>query len=67
MKPLYVIYFWVNEKNLPNKKITDVVMFDGASSVHIGGDPMKFYYPKLTIMRGVEPTFFFPMIFPKYQ
>ena len=34
-------------------------MFDGASSVHIGGDPMKFYYPKLTIMRGVEPTFFF--------
>ena len=33
-----------------------IVMFDGASNVHIGGYLMKIHYPKLTVMYGVEHT-----------
>ena len=31
-------------------------MFDGASNVQLGGELLKFYYPKLTVMRVVELT-----------
>ena len=31
-------------------------MFDGASNVQLGGKLLKAYYPKLTVMRGVEHT-----------
>ena len=31
-------------------------MFDGASNVKLGGKLLKVYYPKLTVMRGVEQT-----------
>ena len=36
-------------------------MFYGASNVQLGGELLKFYYPKLTVMRGSEDnasTFF---------
>ena len=38
----------------PGKKLTDIVMFDGASNVKLGGKRLKVHYPKLTVMRGVE-------------
>ena len=38
--------------------ITDVVMFDGDSNVQLGGELMKFHYPKLTVMHGVEHIFY---------
>ena len=53
-EPLYVIDFVITQKNHPNNKITDVVMFDGASNVQFGGKMMKIHYPKLKVMRGVE-------------
>ena len=31
-------------------------MFDGASNVQLCGELLKIYYPKLTVMRGVELT-----------
>ena len=40
----------------PNRTITDVVIFDGASNVYIGGELMKTHCPKLTLMHGVEHT-----------
>ena len=40
----------------PGKKLTVIVMFDGASNVQLGERPLKVHYPKLTIMRGVEHT-----------
>ena len=45
----------------PGKKSTDIVMFDGASNVQLGGKLLKVHDPKLTVMRGVElavPLFF---------
>ena len=38
----------------PDKFITDVFMFDGASNVQLGVDLLKFYCQKLTVTRGVE-------------
>ena len=38
------------------KKLPDIVIFDEASNVQLGGKPLKVYYPKLTVMRGVENT-----------
>ena len=38
----------------PGKKLTDIVMFDGASNVQLGGKLLKVHYPKLTVMCGVE-------------
>ena len=38
------------------KKLTDIVMFDGASNVKLGGKLLKVHYPKLALMRGVEHT-----------
>ena len=40
----------------PGKKLTDIVMFDGASNVQLGGKLLKVHYAKLTVMRGVEQT-----------
>ena len=40
------------------KKLTDIVMFDGASNVQLGGNVLKVHHPKLTFMRGVEHTVF---------
>ena len=40
----------------PAKKLSDVVMFDGAPNVQLAGRPLKVHYPKLTVMRGVEHT-----------
>ena len=40
----------------PEKKLTDIVMFDGASNVQLGGKLLKVHYPKLTVMCGVEHT-----------
>ena len=31
-------------------------MFDGASNVQLGGKPLKLYYPKLTVIHGVDHT-----------
>ena len=40
----------------PRKHLTDVIMFDGASNVQLGGKLLKVHYPKLTVMRGVKHT-----------
>ena len=40
----------------PRKKLTDVIMFDGASNVQLGGKVLKVHYPNLTVMHGVEYT-----------
>ena len=32
----------------PGKKLTDIVMFDGAFNVQLGGNLFKVHYPKLT-------------------
>ena len=40
----------------PTKKLSDIVMFNGALNVKITGRFLKFNYPKLTVMRGVEHT-----------
>ena len=40
----------------PGKKLTDIVMFDGASDVKLGGKRLKVHYPKLKVMRWVEHT-----------
>ena len=40
----------------PGKKLTDIVMFDGASNVQMWGKLLKVHYSKLTVMRGVEHT-----------
>ena len=43
-------------------------MFDGASNVQLGVEPMKTDYTRLTVMSGVEHTdIYFSMMFPKYQ
>ena len=33
-------------------------MFGGASKLQLDDDLLKIYYPKLTVMRGVEYTVF---------
>ena len=43
-------------KTDPHKSITDVFMFDGASSVQLAGELLKIHYPKVSVMRGVEHT-----------
>ena len=40
----------------PGKKLTDIVMFDGASNVQLGEKLLKVRCPKLTVMRGGEYT-----------
>ena len=51
----------------PWKHLTDVIMFDGASNVQLGGNLLKVHYPKLTVMRGVEHIVsLFLMMFQRY-
>ena len=51
----------------PRKHLTDVIMFDGASNVQLGGKRLKVHYQKLTVMRGVEHTVsLFLMLFQRY-
>ena len=50
IEPLYVIYLSTTWKHNPNKIITDVVIFDGASNVQIGGELMKINEPKFNVM-----------------
>ena len=38
----------------PGKKLTYLIMFDGASNVQLGGKRLKLHYPKLTVIHGVE-------------
>ena len=38
----------------PRKSIKDVVIFDGASNVHLDGELLKIHFPKVSVMRGVE-------------
>ena len=40
----------------PHKSITDVFMFDGASNVQLDDELLKIYYPKFSVVRGVEHT-----------
>ena len=40
----------------PRKKLTDIVMFDGASNVKLGRKLLKVHYPNFTVMRGVDHT-----------
>ena len=40
----------------PDKKLIDIVMFDGASNVQLGGKLLKVHYPKFKFMHGVEHT-----------
>ena len=53
---LYVLDFLSTVKIDPNKSITDVVMFYGASNFQLAGELLKIYYPKVSVMRGVEHT-----------
>ena len=40
----------------PAKILSDIVMFNGASTVQLEGRLLKVHYPKLTVMRGFEYT-----------
>ena len=40
----------------PAKKLSYIVMFDGASNVQLAGRLEKVHYPKLTFMSVVEHT-----------
>ena len=40
----------------PRKKLTDVIIFDGASNVQLGGNILKVHYTKLRVMRRDEHT-----------
>ena len=40
----------------PGKKLTNIIMFDGAFNVQLGGKLLKVHYPNLKVMRGVEHT-----------
>ena len=40
----------------PDKTLSDIVMFDGASNVQLAGRLLKVNYPKLTVICGVEHT-----------
>ena len=56
MEPLYVLDILSTLKIDPNKSITDVVIFGGASNVQLGGELMKTPYPKISVMCGIKNT-----------
>ena len=57
MEPLICTRFLEHIRKVdPHKSITDVVIFDGASNVHLAGELLKIHYPKVSVMRGVEHT-----------
>ena len=47
---------WSHKKIDPREPITYVVMFDGASNVQLGGEPLKIHYPNISVMCVVEHT-----------
>ena len=47
-------FFFEHINNDSNTIITDVVMFDRASNIQLGGKLIKFHYPMLTVMRVAE-------------
>ena len=51
---LYVIELLSKWKIYPTKTIRFVVMFDGSSNIHLGGELMEIHYTKLTVINGVE-------------
>ena len=59
MEPLYVLDFLSTLKIDPNKSITDLFMFDGASNVQLAGKLMKIQYTKISVICGFEHTVFF--------
>ena len=61
-EPFYIIYLLGRWKIAPTKTITDVVMFDIASNVQLGGELLKNIYPKVTVMLEI----FFSVV-SKYQ
>ena len=56
MEVLYVLDFLSTLKIDSCNSITDVVMFDGALTVHIAGELFNIHYPKVSVMSGVEHT-----------
>ena len=40
----------------PGKNLADVIKFDGASNVQLGGKLLKVHYPKLTVISRFEHT-----------
>ena len=48
MRLNHLFHNWYLRKKI--NKITDIIMFEGASNVRLSGDPLNIYYPKLTIM-----------------
>ena len=40
----------------PEKNLSDIVIFDGASNIKLGGKLLKQHDHKLIVMRGVEHT-----------
>ena len=56
---LYMYYIsWAHENIDPNKSIKYDLLFDGASNVQLGGDLLKYNYPNITVMCGVEHTLY---------
>ena len=41
----------------PENKLSDIIMFDGASNLQLGGKVLELKYPKLTVMLGIEHNF----------
>ena len=52
----FVIDFETYERDWPNQKLSDIVMFDGSSNFKIMRRLLKVHYPTLTVMHGVEHT-----------
>ena len=48
--------FESHERNRPGQKLSDEVIFDGASNVQLERRLLKVHYTKLTVMCGVEHT-----------
>ena len=54
MIPLYVTEFLSSWITIPINTISDIVVFFAASKLQLGRELLKYHYPKLTVMRGVE-------------
>ena len=53
---IHTIFLDHTRNNYLYKSVADVVMFDGPSSMHIGGELLKVNYTNILVMRGVEHT-----------
>ena len=57
MESLYVIDFLITWEIDPNNTIKDIIVFDGYLNIQLGGENLKFYYTRLTVvMHRVEQT-----------